>query len=174
VPQRAGQARAAAMLTGKLEAAQKRIQRSNDPNFAWVIHNSGPWTPLAAPLAQSTIALVSTCGLYRTDTQAPFDAWNDLGDPSFREIHVDTPRDRLRIAHSHYDHTQIAADLNVAVPLDPFNRLVAGGAIGRLYPWVYSFMGYLPEPRQLVLETAPAVARRLAADGVQAAFLTPC
>lgn len=162
------------MLTSKLEAAQKRIQRGSDPNFAWVIHDAAPWSLLTKPLAQSTIALVSTCGLYRLDTQAPFDAWNDLGDPSFREIHVDTPRDRLRIAHSHYDHTQLAADLNVALPVDCLVRLVEQGALGRLYPWMYSFMGYLPQTHQLVSETAPAVARRLAADGVDAVFLTPC
>ena len=162
------------MLTSKLEAAQKRIQRSNDSNFAWVIYDSAPWSPLKKPPEQSTIALVSTCGLYRLDTQTPFDAWNDLGDPSFREIYVDTPRDRLHIAHSHYDHTQLAADLNVAIPVDHFTRLVEEGRVGRLYPWMYSFMGYLPETRQLVTESAPAVARRLAADGVDAAFLTPC
>jgi hypothetical protein len=162
------------MLTSKLEAAQKRIQRSNDPNFTWVIHAEAPWSPLTVPLRQSTIALVSTCGLYRLDTQAPFDAWNDLGDPSFREIHVDTPRDRLGIAHAHYNHAQVAADSNVALPRDHFLRLVGEGAIGRLYPWMYSFMGYLPETRQLVTETAPAVARRLAADRVDTAFLTPC
>jgi D-proline reductase (dithiol) PrdB len=162
------------MLTSKLEAAQKRIQRGSDPNFAWVIHAECPWSPVTVPLEQSTIALVSTCGLYRLDTQAPFDAWNDLGDPSFREIHVETPRDRLRIAHSHYNHTQLVADLNVALPLDHFLCLVGEGAIGRLYPWMFSFMGYLPETHQLVTETAPAVARRLAADGVDAVFLTPC
>jgi D-proline reductase (dithiol) PrdB len=162
------------MLTSKLEAAQKRIQRSSDPNFAWVIHETAPWSPLAKPLHQCTIALVTTCGLYRLDTQVPFDACNDLGDPSYREIHLDTSRDRLRIAHSHYDHSQVAADLNVALPLDHFLRLAAQGAIGRLYPWMISFMGYLPQSRQLAAETAPAVARRLAADGVDAAFLTPC
>jgi hypothetical protein len=162
------------VLTGKLEAAQKRIQRGNDPNFAWVIHDAAPWSRVARPLRESTIALLSTCGLYRVDAHVPFDAWNDLGDPSFREIHVDTPRDRLRIAHSHYNHAQISADVNVAVPMDPFRRLVQEGAVGRIYPWVYSFMGYLPEPRQLVVETAPVVARRLAEDGVDAAFLTPC
>ena len=162
------------MLTSKLEAAQKRIQRGSDPNFAWVICDAAPWSPLTKPLAESTIALVSTCGLYRLDTQAPFDAWNDLGDPSFREIHVDTPRDRLRIAHSHYDHAQVAADLNVALPVDHFFRLAEQGVIGRLYPWMHSFMGYLPQTRQLTTETAPAVARRLVADSVDAVFLTPC
>jgi hypothetical protein len=162
------------VLTSKLEASQKRIQRSNDPNFAWVIHDAAPWSPLNKPLQQSTIALISTCGLYRLDIQLPFDACNDLGDPSFREIHLDTPRHLLRIAHSHYDHTQVAADLNVALPLDHFLRLVEQGAVGRLYPWMYSFMGYLPETHQLTTETAPAVARRLADDRVDAVFLTPC
>ena len=70
--------------------------------------------------------------------------------------------------------TQVAADLNVALPLDPVLRLVADGVVGRLSPWMYSFMGYLPEPRQLVTENAPSVARRLAADRVDAVLLTPC
>jgi D-proline reductase (dithiol) PrdB len=162
------------MLTGKLEAAQKSIQRRYDPNFAWVLNDLAPWTPLTKPLAQSTVALLSTCGYYRADTQLPFGAWNDLGDPGFREIHIDTPPERLHIAHTHYDRTHTAADINVALPVVHFRQLVEEGVIGRIYPWLYSFMGYLPEPRQLVVETAPQVARRLAADGVDVAFLTPC
>lgn len=162
------------MLTSKLESAQKGIQRRYDPNFAWIINDSAPWAPIIKSLAQSTVALVSTCGLYRLDTQLPFDAWNDLGDPSYREIHVDTPRQRLRIAHSHYDHTQVSGDLNVALPLDHFMRLVEEGAVGRLYPWMYSFMGYQTQPGQLLADTAPTVARRFKSDGVDAVFLTPC
>jgi hypothetical protein len=118
--------------------------------------------------------LLSTCGLYCLDSQLPFDAWNDAGDPSFREIHTDTPPDRLRIAHSHYDHQQVASDVNVALPVAHFRQLVQEGVVGRLHPLAYSFMGYLPEPFQLIRKTAPEVARRLAADGVHAAFLTPC
>ncbi len=162
------------MLTSKLEAAQRGIQRRFDPNFAWLVNATAPWTPVTKPLAHSTIALVSTCGYYRADTQLPFDAWHDLGDPSFREIHVDTPADRLRIAHTHYDHAHAAADPNVTLPIAHLQRLVEEGVIGRLHPWAYSFMGYLPEPRQLIAHTAPQVARRLAADGVDVAFLTPC
>lgn len=162
------------MLTSKLEAAQKGIQRRYDPNFAWVINDTAPWCVLSRPLPESTIALVTTCGLYRSDTQLPFDAWNDLGDPSFREIHIDTPTDRLRIAHSHYDQAQVVGDAAVCLPIAHFNELVATQAIGRLYPWTYSFMGYLPEPRQLITKTAPAVAGRLKSDGVDAVFLTPC
>ena len=162
------------MLTSKLQAAQTALRRRADPHFTWVINASTPWTVPAKPLAESTIALLTTCGLYRVDTQLPFDARNDLGDPSFREIHVDTPADRLRIAHSHFDHKHVVADPNVALPIPHFRDLVAEGVIGRLHPWTYSFMGYLPEPRQLIAESAPIVARRLAAEGVDAAFLTPC
>ena len=162
------------MLTGKLEASQARIREQWYPQFAWLINRDVPWTTPAHALRESTVALLSTCGIYCLESQLPFAAWNDAGDPSFREIHVDTPPERLRIAHAHYDHAQIAEDLNVALPVSHFQRLVDEGLIGRLYPWAYSFMGYLPESFQLVRKTAPQVARRLAADGVQAAFLTPC
>ncbi len=162
------------MLTSKLEAVQARIRERWYPGFTWMLNSETPWTPLARSLGEATIALVSTCGMYRQDTQTPFDAWNDLGDPGFREIHVDTPADRLVIAHTHYNHQYVAADGSVALPIAHFNQLVAEGVVGRLHPWAYSFMGYLPEPRQLVAETAPQVARRLRAERVDAAFLTPC
>jgi D-proline reductase (dithiol) PrdB len=162
------------VLTSKLEAAQANIREHWYPHFSWLINKEIPWTPPARPLGGSTVALVSTCGLYCLDSQLPFDAWNDAGDPSFREINVDTPVDRLRIAHSHYDHQQVSADLSVALPLAHFRQLVDEGAVARLHPWAYSFMGYLPESFQLINKTAPQVARRLAADGVHAAFLTPC
>jgi hypothetical protein len=162
------------MLTSKLVSVQKSVQQRWDPHFAWVCNETAPWALPPKPLAQSTIALATTCGLYRADVQLPFDAWHDLGDASFREIHVDTPPDRLRIAHTHYNHQYLAADLNVALPISHFNQLASEGVIGRLYPWTYSFMGYLPQTRQLVNETAPVVARRLRAEGVDAVFLTPC
>lgn len=162
------------MLTGKLEASQARIRERWYPHFRWQINEETPWTVPARPLNETTIALVSTCGLYCLDSQLPFDAWNDAGDPSFREIHIDTPGDRLRIAHSHYDHHQVAADVNVALPITHFRQLVAEGVVGRLHPWTYSFMGYLPEAFQLIHKTAPQVAQRLAGEGVHAAFLTPC
>ena len=133
------------MLTRKLEAAQANIREHWDPHFAWLINDSAPWAPLARPLSEATVALLSTCGLYQLDAHMPFDAWNDLGDPSFREIHIDTPLDRLRIAHSHYEHHFVAEDPAVSLPIPHFRRLAEEGVIGRLYPWTYSFMGYLPE-----------------------------
>jgi len=162
------------MLTTKLEAVQARMRERWYPSFAWVINDSTPWSPLAKPLSEATVALLSTCGLYRTDVHVPFDAWNDLGDPSFRVIHDDTPPERLRIAHTHYDHNHVAADHEASLPVVHLHQLAKEGVIGGCYPWLYSFMGYLPEPRQLIAETAPEVARLLRAGGVDAAVLTPC
>jgi D-proline reductase (dithiol) PrdB len=162
------------VLTSSLKAAQTRIRERWYPHFSWLINEDTPWSAVARPLSEATVALISTCGLYCIDSQLPFDASNDAGDPSFREIHVDTPADRLHIAHSHYEHDQVAADLSVALPIHHFRQLASEGVIGRLYPWAYSFMGYLPESFQLVRKTAPEAARRLVSGGVHAAFLTPC
>ena len=82
--------------------------------------------------------------------------------------------DRLCIAHAHYDHHHVAQDPDIALPIAHFRELAEQGRHRPAYPWAYSFMGYLPEPHQLIAETAPLVARRLRADGVDAAFLTPC
>jgi hypothetical protein len=162
------------MLTAKLAASQQNIRARWDPHFSWIINESAPWAEPTKPLAEATVALLSTCGVYCADSQLPFDAWHDLGDPSFREIHVDTPADRLAIAHTHYEHIHVAADLGVAMPVAAFQRLVEAGTVGRLHAWMYSFMGYLPQARQLVNETAPRAARRLRAERVDYAFLTPC
>ncbi len=162
------------MLTGKLEAAQARIRDRWYPHFSWLVNDETPWVDCTKPLADSAFALISTCGVYCADSQLPFDAWNDLGDSSFREINLDTPSDRLAIAHTHYDHKQVAADVNVAFPIAHFRRLADEKVIKRLHPWAYSFMGYLPEPHQLITRSGPQVARRLAVEGVDAVFLTPC
>jgi D-proline reductase (dithiol) PrdB len=162
------------VLTSKLEASQVRIRERWYPHFAWSLNDSVPWSELSRSLSEATVALVSTCGLYECDSQLPFQAWNDLGDPSYREIHLDTPSERLRIAHSHYNHEQVGRDAGVSLPFSHFDQLQRDGRVGRLHPVAYSFMGYLPEPRQLIRETAPQVARRLVGAGVHAAFLTPC
>jgi D-proline reductase (dithiol) PrdB len=113
------------MLTSQLEAAQALIRAKWYPHFTWLVHDSAPWSPLSRPLAEATVVLLSTCGLYRLDQHTPFDAWNNLGDPSFREISIDTPVDRLRIAHTHYDHVHAEPDPNAVLPISHFRDLSA-------------------------------------------------
>jgi hypothetical protein len=93
------------VLTSGLEAAQLCTRDRWHPHFARVINHETPWAPPRAALSEATVTLVSACGLHSAETQLPFDVWNDAGDPSFREIHLDTPADRLRISHSRYGHS---------------------------------------------------------------------
>jgi hypothetical protein len=162
------------MISERLLKSQQLVRDQYDPYFSWLELEPVGLTALTKPLAESTVALISSCGFYRIDTHRPFEAWNNFGDPSFREIHVDTPADRLGIAHSHYSHAHIRQDSQVALPIGHLKKFEAEGVIGKLYPWVYSFNGYIPEPQQFIKETCETVGRRLRADQVDAALLTPC
>jgi hypothetical protein len=47
------------------------------------------------------------------------------------------------------------------------------GEIGAIAPHHYSFMGSIVGPSKLIKQSAPEVARRLAADAVDVVLLTP-
>jgi D-proline reductase (dithiol) PrdB len=162
------------MLSDRLEKSQAKVRRELDPNFSWIVNETVPWKEPDKPLSESRLAYITSCGLYRVDSQIPFNAWDNLGDPSFREIHVDTPSERLRVAHSHYRHEFVDEDLSVVLPFSHFQQIEKEGRIGTFYPWIYSFMGYLPEPKQFLEETVPTIARRLKQDEVNAVLFTPC
>ena len=132
-----------------------------------------PWTPLRVPVSKARFALVTTGGFY-VEGQEPYetDGPENLGDWSFREILKDTPRERLKIAHIHYDLSGPREDPNCVFPLDRFIELEREGIIGGLADTNYSFMGYIQQPDLLSTETAPEVAQRLKADGVNAVLLT--
>ena len=140
----------------------------------WQIKEPAGLTRLLKPVSQCLVGYITSCGLYRIDQQIPFDAFNALGDPSFREIHIDTPKEHLGISHSHYDHQHANEDLNVVWPVEQMESLENKRFIGHLYPWFYSFMGFIPHSQQLEEESVPVLAKRLIDDGVDALILTPC
>ena len=156
--------------TEALQRSRNLIRQKWDPNFEWVVNDTIPWAPLDKPLAQAAIGLVTTCGAYCVDAGHPFDATNYYGDPSYREIPSQTPLDLLRFAHTHYDHVHVEGDASVGLPLDHFHQLEAEGVIGKFVDPTISFAGYLPQTRQLQLETAPAAANRLLAAGAEGAL----
>jgi len=111
----------------------------------------------------------------RTPEQAGFDSFLKSGYASFREITNTATTSALIEAHKSdsFDHSGVQADRNLAFPLDRFRELVARGAIGSLNHRHFSFMGSILRPKRLIEETAPQVAERLRADGVDVVFLTP-
>lgn len=140
-------------------------------------HGPIPFTPLAKPLSECTVALVSTAGVARNDDR-PFDQEGERrnpwwGDPSFRAIPLGTTEKDVRVYHMHIDPRFGEADLDVVLPMRRLAELAREGFVGRPAPTHYSMMGYILEPDELVAKTAPAMAERMRAEGVDAAALVP-
>ncbi len=136
-----------------------------------------PWTPLAKPLAACTIALVTTAGVVRRDDE-PFDEDGERrnpwwGDPTFRTIPHGTTEREVSLHHLHIDRRFGQEDLDVVLPMRRLGELAKESVVGRPADTHYSVMGYQLRPDVLETETAPAIARAMKAQGVDAAALVP-
>jgi D-proline reductase (dithiol) PrdB len=142
--------------------------------YPWRRIEPVPWAPLRKPLAAARVALVSSAALVLPG-QERFDPHVRGGDVSFREIPENTDVRTLIDTHRSetFDHSGIAADPNLAFPLDRLRELARDGVIGSLAPRHVSFMGSVLAPGRLVRDTAPMVAAGLANDEVDAALLVP-
>lgn len=136
-----------------------------------------PFTPLAKPLSECTVALVTTAAVARNDDQ-PFDQEHERrdpwwGDPSFRVIPLGTMEQDVRLYHLHIDPRFGQADLDVVLPMRRLAELAHEGLVGQPSARHYSMMGYILDPTVLIEETAPAIAERMRADSVDAVALVP-
>jgi D-proline reductase (dithiol) PrdB len=131
-------------------------------------------TPLRKPLAECSVALVTTAGLSLPD-QPPFDVTIRMGDSSFREFPADISPQLLEMHQRSwaFDQTGVLRDRNLAYPLDRLREMRERGEIGAIAPHHFSFMGSIVGPSKLIRDSAPEVARLLAADAVDVVFLTP-
>lgn len=136
-----------------------------------------PWTPLNKPLAESTVALISSGGIALKDDR-PFDQEGERlnpwwGDTSFRVIPRQTTEEDVEIYHLHIDPSYARRDINCLLPLQRLAALEANGEIGRMAPHHYSFMGYIPQPEALIEESVPAIIQGLQVEGVNVVVLVP-
>jgi D-proline reductase (dithiol) PrdB len=136
-----------------------------------------PWTPMAKPLAECTVALITTAGVARRD-DVPFDQEGERqnpwwGDPTYRTIPLGTTADEVRLYHMHIDPRFGQEDLDVVLPMRRLGELASEGFVGRPADTHYSIMGYQLRPQVIKSETAPAIAGEMKARGVDAAALVP-
>lgn len=136
-----------------------------------------PWTPLSKPLAESTVALVSSAGL-ALKTEQPFDQEGERrnpwwGDPSYRILPRGVTEDDVRLYHLHVDPQLAAEGLNTFFPLRRLLELEEGEEIGRSAAHHYSYMGYILQPQVLLEQTVPAMIQHMRQDGVDAVVLVP-
>ncbi|HEX7408875.1 MAG TPA: glycine/sarcosine/betaine reductase selenoprotein B family protein [Candidatus Binatia bacterium] len=142
--------------------------------YRWRRIDPVPWTPLAQPLSQCRLAVVSSAG-FVAPGQPAFDSSVRGGDVSFRDIPSEIDVQTLVDTHrsESFDHTGLREDPNLAFPIDRVRELAERGRIGSVNHRHLSFMGSITAPGRLVRDTAPEVARRLVADGVDVALLVP-
>lgn len=155
----------------QLENWRALAGRTHRP-FRYTVNQKTAWSPLRNPLAAARVALVSSAGVHRRD-QPVYDLDNPLGDWSYRMIDGGTPTGELAFSHTHYDHTDADADPNCMFPLDRLRELAAAGVIGSVAPTHVGLMGFQPDPRPLLTETAPRIIADLRSAAVDAVVLSP-
>ncbi len=147
-----------------LDELRTSIRAKYKRDFEFTTVSEVPFTAPAKPL--SRIALISTAALHLND-QPPFDRHTPSGDCSYRRIAAGDDLSRLRIWWDTDRQQPASHDLNCAFPLALL------GEVTDVAPTHYSFSGAIPDPRPLLDETAPAVARELRADAVDAVVIAP-
>ncbi len=139
--------------------ANAPVPQFDDPAF----------TPLTKPVGEASVAIVTSAALHRhgDDGFSP-------ADTSYRAI--DRADRDLVLGHwsPNFDRSGFQLDLNVVYPIDRLEELAADGTIGEVAAHHYSFAGNQPDTvSELRLDTGPACARDMLADGVDVAILTP-
>ncbi|HSC94715.1 MAG TPA: glycine/sarcosine/betaine reductase selenoprotein B family protein [Burkholderiales bacterium] len=142
---------------------QHHLQKIRElPDFGETPFVPGP------PLRERRVAIVTTSGVHARGDR-PF----EIGATDYRIIPGDTPAADLIMSHSsvNFDRSGFQEDVNVVFPLDRLRELEAGGGIGAISGFHYSFMGAAPiralEPK------ARELAILLKKDHVDAVLLTP-
>ena len=140
----------------------------------WESGEPTPWAPVAKPLGECRVALVTTSGVHHKG-QEPFDMADSAGDPSFREIDAATISNDYVITHDYYDHADAEKDLNIIFPLDRLRELQDEGIIGDLASRHYSLMGHIDGRHiaTLVGKSAREIIDKLRQQAVDVALLTP-
>jgi D-proline reductase (dithiol) PrdB len=126
-----------------------------------------PWAPLSRPLAEATVALVTTGGVHLC-TDTPFVLKSDA---SYRTIPRTAKSFDLCITHEHYDRRDAAHDLNLIFPLPRLLDLEAEGIVGRVAETHYGF-GFTDNPHELLLP-GHQVGTLLAQANVDLVLLVP-
>ncbi len=172
------------------------LSRMADHVFAWQAqayagvgnwhYPDGPFIPLAKPLAEARIALLTSSGHFVVgDDPEPFgikgmtqtEAMARIDDflkeePVLSVIPRDTPPDQLRVRHGGYDIRSAQADPNVNFPLALMREFAQEGRLGELAANAYSFVGACAQT-PLLKRTGPQWVERLQAEAIDAVVLVP-
>lgn len=141
--------------------------------YRWAHHEDAPFTPLAKPLSESRIGLITTAAEYDPakgdqGPHAPYNAGAKFYSIYTRPSDIDPD---LRISHIGYDRDNtVPEDINAYFPLKALRQCAAEGRIGSVAPRFYG-LPTLRSQRRTTERDAPEMLRLLREDGVDAAVL---
>ena len=146
-----------------------------DTPYRWAHFTDAPFTPLARPLAETRLALITTAAPYQPGVgdQGPGARYNAAA--KFYTVYSDSTDSvpDLRISHVGYDRKHTTAeDPNTWFPLTRLHEALKAGRLGALTP---RFHG-APTNRshRVTTETdAPELLRRCREDAADAVLLVP-
>jgi D-proline reductase (dithiol) PrdB len=133
-----------------------------------------PWTEMRKPLSKCKVGLVTSAGLHLRGDK-PFIGDHEKRDHSFRVIPSSARAADIGQSHTSigFDRTGIYKEINVAFPIDRLRELAEQGVIGGVAKNLYSFMGAVTYPNQMMAKTGPEAARLMKEEGVDVVLLTP-
>ena len=136
-----------------------------------------PWTPLAKPLSECKVAMISSGGIAMKNDK-PFDQDGERknpwwGDPSYRTIPKTASANDVDIYHLHIKPDYARRDINCLLPIHRLEELARNDEIGSVAETHYSIMGYLLQPEEMLEESVPAIIQRLKDEHVDVVILIP-
>ena len=140
--------------------------------YEWAHFEEVPFAPVTKPLADCTLALVSTSDVHFKDDAAAAGEFNAFGGNVY-SIPSATPAEALYSRQEHFDtHATHIDDVDSYFPLTRLRELQAAGAFARLAARAHGvFTSY---SRRKTLEAdGPEVLKRCREDGADAVILTP-
>jgi D-proline reductase (dithiol) PrdB len=145
-----------------------------DKAYAWARNETVPFTPLAKPLAQCRVGLLSTSEIaIRFD---PATEQNPITEEGFRavyELPADTPTEKFYSRTASFDrYATHLEDVNAFFPIDRLREAVASGRIASMPPRLYGAYNNYSQ-RKVCEEEAPKALGMARADALDAAILVP-
>ena len=144
-----------------------------DKPYQWANYDDVPFTPLKKPLAESSLALVSTSEIASRrwkDQRLPLErgeAANVYGVP------VDTPVEELYSRTDSYDmNATTLDDVNSYFPVTRLQELAEAGRIGSLAPTAYGVYNAYSQSKTIGTD-APEVLQGCRDEDVDIALLVP-
>lgn len=137
------------------------------------------WAPFAVPLAEATVGLLSSAGLYLPASQEPFDVEREKreptwGDPTYRVIPAGVHQDEVDATHLHLNTADYLADVDIVLPVHRLAELAEEGVVGAAAAEHYSLMGFQEAGAEVWrTEVGPEIAQRCHAAEIDALILAP-